>query len=262
MKFKRLRLSLKAIYSFIRGWYFRLASGKSAGVDNEVLVTIVEFKTDIRWREELGTVNENRLNNMQACCDKINGLCLKKGQVFSMMYLVGEPSTERGYQKGPVLVRGNLEYQVGGGLCQVSTTLFNAALLSNLKILEKHGHSWDVWGSDRFIDLGRDAVYVFGRKDIKFQNNLEQNLYIFMHVDVPGRKLCCRIAGHTPVNFSVCMENSIQKLKAYEPKPGMKQTDGWLVETRRYTSYLPEGRPRLTFYKRDRYQPVMRRMDA
>lgn len=56
---------------------------------------------------------------------------------------------------GPMIMGDSLGFTVGGGLCQITTTLFNAALLANLQILEKHNHNMDIWGNNRFIELGR-----------------------------------------------------------------------------------------------------------
>ncbi len=147
--------------------------------------TVGEFKTKIKWRPELGELNENRIHNMEECARRISGIRIKPGQYFSLRRIIGHPTGERGgYKDGPMLINGKLKHVSGGGICQVSTTLFNVGLMSGMRIIEKWNHTWDVWGGDkRFIDLGRDATYAYGRRDLIIQNPYDQALILVMEVD-------------------------------------------------------------------------------
>ena len=96
------------------------------------------------------------------------------GAVFSVNDVVGERTAARGFGTGHVFVDGKMEVQQGGGMCQVATTLFNAAMLADLKIVERKQHVRTI----PYADPGRDATVYFGQKDFKFQNNTPAPIYV------------------------------------------------------------------------------------
>lgn len=109
----------------------------------------------------------DRTHNVRLASNSINGLILKPGQEFSYNKTVGPRLIERGYRNAPIFVRGNVEPGVGGGCCQVSSTLYNAALLAGLKIVERAHHSRIV----PYVRPGRDATVAYGIRDFRFQNS-------------------------------------------------------------------------------------------
>ncbi|MFZ5988321.1 MAG: VanW family protein [Bacillota bacterium] len=262
VRYKRLRILMDDIYSILRGWYFRLASGKADKEDYSGWRVISDFSTAIRWREGLGEINQNRIENMKLCCQMISGLIMKPGQVFSLRRLIGEPGLDKGFRDGPVIVRGKLKMSSGGGLCQVSTTIFNAALAANLKILQKHNHSTDLWGENRFIELGRDAVYVFARKDIKFKNNHGSSIIILMDVDEKNLRLNCRILSQKVLCCTVHVESRVldELIPAGARKNGesgqLDYKKGWLVLTKRYVIDT-KGKKKINYLKKEKYKPVL-----
>lgn len=261
IKFKRLRLFLDDLYSFFRGWYLRFAHSKADKSDYSRLKVVSQFSTDIKWREELGEINRNRIENMMLCCKFINGLRIKKGEVFSLKKMIGEPTPKRGFKEGPVIVRGELRMSSGGGLCQVSTTVFNAALTANLKILQKYNHSTDLWGDNRFIGLGRDAAYVYARRDLKFKNSHGSDIVVLMEVDEQNLKLKCSILSENELSHKVQIESRVLKELALgkrakrigDQNPGYRK--GWLVETKRYVINDNDVK-KVTYYKREKYKPA------
>lgn len=116
----------------------------------------------------------NRLDNIRLSLELINGTCLEPGDTFSFNQVVGERTTERGFKTATAYSSGKVTEEVGGGICQVSTTLFNAVVKADLEINERHSHSLTV----SYVDLGKDAAVDWGNKDLKFTNNTDDRIYI------------------------------------------------------------------------------------
>ena len=120
---------------------------------------------------------ENRNNNIRHAFDYINGYVLAPGKTFSFNNVVGERTEARGFYPATEYVYGEHVEGYGGGVCQASTTLYQAAVCAGLKILEREPHSDKV----SYTDLGKDAtVYWVGKRkiDFSFKNNTEGNIYI------------------------------------------------------------------------------------
>ena len=115
-----------------------------------------------------------RTQTVRLAIDIIDGTVVPPQGVFSVNHTVGERTAERGFGKGHVFVDGKMEVQQGGGMCQVATTLFNAAMLADLKIVERHQHVRTI----PYADPGRDATVYWGQKDLKIQNLTSAPLYI------------------------------------------------------------------------------------
>ncbi len=116
----------------------------------------------------------NRRSNIVLATRKINGTLLRPGEIFSYNRVVGPRSGDAGFLPAPQYVHGKHVMGEGGGICQVSSTLFNAALLSNLKIVRRQNHSMPV----AYLKHGRDATAVYGAIDMQFQNNTSAPIYI------------------------------------------------------------------------------------
>ena len=135
----------------------------------------------------------NRLNNIALALQIIDGTCLEPGQTFSFNEVVGERTRDRGFKSAPAYSRGEVTEEVGGGICQVSTTLFNAAVKANMEIKERYNHSMTV----SYVDPGKDAAVDWGNKDLKFTNTSDDNVYIScylsederVHISVYGKLL-------------------------------------------------------------------------
>ncbi|MEW6045580.1 MAG: VanW family protein [Bacillota bacterium] len=107
-----------------------------------------------------------RAGNISTAARELNGLVLRPGEVFSFNEAVGPRITERGYKEAPVLLNGRLVVDVGGGVCQVSTTLYNAALLGGLSARSRAPHSRPVW----YVSLARDATVAYNLIDLRLHN--------------------------------------------------------------------------------------------
>ncbi|NLM34786.1 MAG: hypothetical protein GX206_05045 [Clostridiales bacterium] len=115
-----------------------------------------------------------RINNIELATKAINGLLLMPGDTFSFNEVVGERTKERGYKEAGVIINNRIESGLGGGICQVSSTLYNAILKSNINSTERYPHSLP----SSYVDLGRDATVDWGNLDYKFTNTLEYPIYI------------------------------------------------------------------------------------
>lgn len=123
--------------------------------------------------------NADRTTNLRIASGAINDTVLRPGDVFSFNGVVGQRTAAKGYKKAHVFTGAtSMTMGVGGGVCQVASTMFNAALLANLPIVERHQHSQRV----AYVPLGRDAAIYWGSEDFKFKNNTKYNIKIKMTV--------------------------------------------------------------------------------
>lgn len=111
--------------------------------------------------------NINRETNIQLAVSKINGYVLSPNKQFSYNSIVGERSISAGYKESKIYSNGEVVDGIGGGICQVSSTLYNVAIFANLEINERHNHQFVT----SYVDPGRDATVVYGIKDLKFTNS-------------------------------------------------------------------------------------------
>lgn len=117
--------------------------------------------------------DQDRNTNLQVSAAKINEL-LAPGEVFELSSHLEPITAAAGYKPSKVIVNGRIEDGIGGGVCQIASTLYNAVLLSNLDITVRRNHSLPV----AYVPLGRDATYATGGIDFKFQNNSEYPVFI------------------------------------------------------------------------------------
>lgn len=120
-----------------------------------------------------------RVKNIELSAKAINNIVLGVGDRFYFNLIVGDTTPDKGYQKAKVIVNKKFVEDFGGGICQTSSTLYNAVDKLGLKILELHHHSLDVG----YVPHGRDATVAYGSKDFKFQNTYGKPLIIKTFVD-------------------------------------------------------------------------------
>lgn len=134
---------------------------------------------------------KNRKENIRLAASKFNNMKLNPGDEVSFNDVVGEISEETGFKNATVIVGGEYEDGIGGGICQVSTTLYNSLVLSDLEITERHNHSRPI----HYVDLGTDAAVARGYKDLKFKNNTNNSILILAEAN--GEKLNFKILGNS-----------------------------------------------------------------
>lgn len=136
--------------------------------------------------------SENRATNITKAAASINGLIFLPGETFSFNDALGERTLENGYLVAHTYSSGQVVDQVGGGICQVSSTLYNSVLLANLQITERRSHQMTV----SYVPLGRDATVNWGTQDFKFTNNTYYPIKIEAYTS--GKKVYVSIIGTQP----------------------------------------------------------------
>ncbi len=117
--------------------------------------------------------------NISIASSKINGIIIRNGEIFSFNKTVGEATVSNGFMPGNVLYRDSIVVEVGGGICQVSSTLFNAFLLSGFTIVERHRHFQPV----SYVPLGLDSTIKYGKKDLRVKNTTGKDIRIYCEIN-------------------------------------------------------------------------------
>lgn len=118
--------------------------------------------------------NPERSHNISLATTAINNSVIFPGETFSFNKIVGKRTKEKGYLSAPVIVKGELTEGIGGGICQVSSTLYNAVDRSGMEILERYSHSKRV----PYVPSGRDATVSWYGPDFSFRNGYNQPILI------------------------------------------------------------------------------------
>ncbi|MDQ2730576.1 MAG: VanW family protein [Armatimonadota bacterium] len=143
-----------------------------------------------RYSTNYHTYQVGRSHNLHLAADAIDGTMIMPGQVFSYNETVGRRTSRKGYQPAPIFLNGTVVDDTGGGVCQVATTLYNAALLANCRIVERNHHSMKT----SYIQPGRDATVSWGSLDFKFRNS--HDYPILIKSAIGGGELTFWIYGH------------------------------------------------------------------
>ena len=147
--------------------------------------------------------DRDRTTNLQLAANKINGTVLMPGETFSYNKVVGERTIAAGYKEAPIYVSGEVVDGLGGGICQITSTLYNAVVYANLDIVERSNHQF----VPSYVKASRDATVVYGSIDFKFKNNRNYPI-----------KINCSVSG------------GVAKFQIF----GMKQDDDYQVEISAY----------------------------
>lgn len=108
----------------------------------------------------------DRSTNLKIACQKINGKVILSGDTFSYNKALGARTAAAGYKNGKIYSGGQVVDGIGGGICQISSTLYNSVLLADLEIVERRNHQFVT----SYVGPGRDATVVYGLTDFKFKN--------------------------------------------------------------------------------------------
>lgn len=147
-------------------------------VDSELLAEIREHKIG-HYTTNFKKNNEERSRNIELAAEAINNHVVFPGESFSFNDAVGKRTKEKGYKRAPVIVKGELTEDIGGGICQVSSTLYNAVNLKNIEITERYSHSRSV----PYVPPGRDATVSWYGPDFAFTNKHKRPILIRASAD-------------------------------------------------------------------------------
>ena len=122
--------------------------------------------------------NPDRTTNLRLAANKIDGYVLMPGETFSYNQIVGKRTISAGYKNAAIYENGQVTDGVGGGVCQISSTLYNAIIAADLEIMERHNHTF----VSTYVPAGQDATVAWGSLDFKFRNNRDYPIKIAMSV--------------------------------------------------------------------------------
>ena len=189
--------------------------------------------------------------NIAMACNRLNGAVIPAGKVFSFNDSVGEGSAKNGFADGLVMYRDGSRMEPGGGLCQVSSTLFNALLAAGAAITERHRHFQPV----AYVPLGLDATIKYGQKDLRIINPHSQNLEI--KADMNDSSLTIIILGERQIGHTYVIDTEEEEMTL--PLSGGSDgiRNGIMVHVYR-KKYTGNNFIESTLLYRDFYPPVYR----
>lgn len=158
--------------------------------------TLARFVTSLEGR------TPNQIHNVRLAARALHGVWIRPGEVFSFNRTVGPWSSDTGFRRAPVSYDGELVPSWGGGVCQASTTLYNAALLAGLQVVERHRHRW----VPRYVAPGQDAAVAFSNIDLRLRNPYPWP--VRLEAEVRGGLVEFRVIGweRPPVRYAVRRE--------------------------------------------------------
>jgi vancomycin resistance protein VanW len=234
-------------------------------------ITTQDILTELAINGELGTYytslenkEENTIYNIKLASEVINGMLVKPKEFFSFNKYVGPAEKADGYKESTIIANGVFVNGYGGGICQVSSTLYNAALLANLLIVERYNHS--VYGeATKYVPLGQDAAIFYGFKDLKFKNNSEHTIVIFSKVfkDIlqvnifGGNKDKAEVEiinkDKKVIDYQIIREKD-SKLEAGQEIVVQEGVPGYQIKT--YRIVRKDGEEKIEFLEEDTYKSV------
>ena len=205
--------------------------------------------------------NENREKNLKLASNKINEIVILPDEIFSYNEIVGPRTEANGFKEAAVYENGEVLNGLGGGICQISSTLYNAVLMANLEIIERKNHQFVT----SYVPVGRDATVAYGLIDFKFKNTREYPIKIITKV-VSG-VVSIQIKGIAKENeYTEMFSYNIIKKMPYEieyeedytlekGKEYIRQTgaEGQIVQT-----YITNSANEKILLSTDTYQPMPR----
>ncbi|MCE1245488.1 MAG: VanW family protein [Firmicutes bacterium] len=220
-------------------------------------VEIANFSTHISGR------SPEQITNLKLAMTRIDGKILKPADVFSFNDTVGERLRQWGYKGAPTIYEGQIVDTPGGGLCQLSSTIYNTALLSGMEIIERKPHLWVIHS----VGPGRDAAILYNKIDLRFKNT--HGFPVKIRTEIKGNFLIVRFLSSHELEKQYYID--VEPLQVYNaseipneiktepgrslvPKPGK---NGIKVKVRRITR-IP-GNPAATgmeIISIDTYKPV------
>lgn len=166
-----------------------------------------------------------RVENIKLAAQSIDGRVLMPGEEFSFNESTGPRSVEEGYQEALVIVNGEFVPGVGGGICQVSTTLYQAVVRSNIEITARRNHGLPVG----YVPMGHDATVAYGYIDFKFKNNKDHPIYIESYVK--DSKIYVKLYGKAAEDITIDLIS--ETVEVIEPKMEIKKDpDMYVGETK------------------------------
>ena len=257
-----IKLDVEAAASSIMNVLKTGSSQVSMSLQTEKILpqfTAVELQNSLSLLSSFSTKtsgDELRNTNISLAAHAIHGTALLPGESFSFNQIVGQRTVQRGYQLAPAIAGGVLFDDIGGGICQVSSTLFNAAALANMSIQTREPHAWPV----SYVEKGLDATVNWPNIDFVFKNDTKSPVFIVS--SYKNRQLSIELYGmRKEEGESVRLETAVISTSQPPSSPKYQQNvnllpgeqrelkksrNGYVVDT--YRVFLRDGQA----YKRDK----------
>jgi len=199
--------------------------------DDVSFQVIGQFSTDVSFR------SSKSRTNVRLALNAFNGITVQPGETISFNEIVGERTEANGFKEATEFAGDMTTLGIGGGVCQASTTLYNALVMSGMSITDRHQHSMTV----SYVDPSLDAMVSWPKKDLKFKNNTPYS--IFIYTSVSKEKATVTIYGHRPEYFyrleSIVTEQNIASTKVNY----IEDTEGKYVTFKDETYLESQGKP-------------------
>jgi vancomycin resistance protein VanW len=155
-------------------------------------ITIIQPINVSKWAE-------NKKHNLQIAISRFQNVPIFPGEIFSFWHYVGNPIKKAGYKIGINIIKSQLDFDYGGGLCQLSGLLYHLALAVGFGIVERHPHSADLYTDEtRYTPLGADATTAFGYKDLRLKNALD--VPVCFRTQIQGNQLIGALCAPEPLH--------------------------------------------------------------
>jgi vancomycin resistance protein VanW len=221
----------------------------------------VELET---YSTSLENKEENTIYNIKLATEAINGILVKPEEIFSFNKYVGPAEKADGYKESTIIANGVFVNGYGGGICQVSSTLYNAVLFANLPIVERYNHS--VYGeATKYVPLGQDAAIFYGFKNLRFKNNSNHAMVIFSKVfrdrlqvsifgaDEDKAEVEIISKDKKVIDYQIIREKD-SKLEAGQEIVVQEGVPGYQIKT--YRIIRKDGEEKIEFLAEDTYKSV------
>ncbi len=214
----------------------------TAATDNQLII-ISSFVTSVQDQDQ------GVKTNLLLACRRLNGYAVMPKSVISFNDVVGEGSAQNGYVNGRVLYRDEARLEPGGGLCQVSTTLYNALLAAGFNIIERHRHLQPV----TYAPFGLDATIKYGKKDLRMKNPFNQKFYIETILTDKSLSIVMKAENPLPYRYELITDEEDVEIPVIDKSRPLRQGLSIYVIRNRYAdNKLLDS---ATLYK-DYYPPV------
>ena len=164
------RLQLRLLVRALNDRHVRFTKSRFEGPSGEFPNLVCRYERPILDYDGQTQFGAAKRHNLALIASKLTSTVIEPGETFSIWRLAGQPTERAGYMRAAGLHNRQVTGDVGGSTCLMSTVLYNVALLGAMDVTERHCHSIDLYGEDRYFELGRDASIEYGYLDLRFAN--------------------------------------------------------------------------------------------
>lgn len=264
MKFKRSFLTVFLIFlvAFVSIKTNSVSAMPFYGLNPKPMELRASFTTDY------SKSSAERKHNIELASKKLNKSFIDIGGEFSFNYRVGVRNEQNGFKKAKIIKEGEFIEGVGGGVCQVSTTLYNAFLLADLKIIEYHPHSLEV----SYVEPSFDAMVSYGYADLRVQNTTLNPVIIYclcngekITVEIWGEKMNYKVVRKSVILGEIEIEEIDVSDKYSEELKGLKEGEKKILSfgkkgklSEGYLIKIKNGKKEEIKLRKDKYLPIKR----